>query len=91
MIGRRKFIAGLSAAAWPMAARAQQQGIRVIGFLHPASPGTTFAPYLAAFRQGLSEQGFVEGRNWRSSFAERKTILPGYQPWQPILFAVVWQ
>jgi putative tryptophan/tyrosine transport system substrate-binding protein len=67
---RREFIAGLgsAAAAWPMAARAQQQGIRVIGFLHPASPGTTFAPYLAAFRQGLSEQGFVEGRNLAIEF-----------------------
>jgi putative ABC transport system substrate-binding protein len=66
---RREFIAGLgSAATWPLAARAQQQGIRVIGFLHPASPGTTFVPYLAAFRQGLSEQGFVEGRNLAIEF-----------------------
>jgi len=42
--------------------RAQQKAMPVIGYLHFGSPGP-FAPFVAAFRQGLSEAGFVEGQN----------------------------
>ena len=60
---RRAFIAGLgSAAAWPMVALAQQSAVPVIGFLGTGSPDV-FAYIVRAFRQGLSETGFVEGRN----------------------------
>jgi putative ABC transport system substrate-binding protein len=59
---RREFLSLVGgAAAWPLAARAQQ-AMPVIGFLHSASPGP-YASYLAGFRQGLGELAFFEGRN----------------------------
>jgi len=60
---RREFIAGLGgAAAWPLSARAQQRAMPVIGYLSAAGESAQ-RPRSAAFRQGLGEQGFVEGRN----------------------------
>jgi putative ABC transport system substrate-binding protein len=59
MIKRRTFIAGLgSAAAWPLAVRAQQQAMPVIGFL-----GDPINNFLVAFLEGLKETGYVEGQN----------------------------
>jgi putative ABC transport system substrate-binding protein len=60
---RREFITLLGGAvAWPLAARAQQPELPVVGFLHPATPDT-FADRLRAFRQGLKDTGYVEGES----------------------------
>jgi putative ABC transport system substrate-binding protein len=81
-IERRKFLATLggAAAAWPLAARAQQAAIPVVGFLHAGTP-SAFASLVIAFREGLDTAGYVEGRSvtveyrWAENHYERLPAL----------------
>jgi putative ABC transport system substrate-binding protein len=79
---RRDFITllGGAAAAWPLAARAQQSRVPVIGVLHAGTPGG-YAPFIEAFRAGLNDMGFVQDRNvaiefrWAESHYDRLLAL----------------
>jgi putative ABC transport system substrate-binding protein len=78
---RREFITLLcGAAAWPLAARAQQQGMPVIGYINSASPESD-ASRLTGLRRGLNQTGYVEGRNlvieyrWAGNQADRLPAL----------------
>ncbi|HVI16586.1 MAG TPA: ABC transporter substrate binding protein, partial [Pseudolabrys sp.] len=73
-IGRRKFLATLggAAATWPLAARAQQPPMPVVGFVRDVTPDVSDAR-ATAFRQALKEAGFVEGQNVAIEYRSEQT------------------
>ena len=80
---RREFLGVLGgAAAWPVAARAQQPAMPVVGVLLGGAPQAD-AFRLDPIRQGLRETGYVEGHNLVMEYRWAETATTGYQRWPP--------
>src|SRR5262249_41790531 len=64
-VRRREFITllGGAAAVWPLAVRAHQSAVPVVGFVYTSQTSSEASPFVSAFQQGLRETGFIEGQN----------------------------
>ena len=89
---RREFITFLGGAAvsWPLAARAQQPAMPVIGLLSSASPGGFCDTACKGVLQGLSEAGFIEDRNVAIETAGPTSSTIDCRPWRPIWSSTKW-
>ena len=87
---RREFIAlvGGAAATWPLAVRAQPTAIPVVGFLHQGSSQPNDQLGVGAFRRGVQESGYIEGRNVGFDSAGQTANMIDYRRWRPIWLVV---
>jgi hypothetical protein len=88
---RRDFIALLGGAAtWPVAARAQQAALSVIGYLSSLSQADSVR-FDIALRRGLSDMGYVEGQNVSTNTVGLRSVMTHYRQWRPTSCSARWR